>query len=486
MKLKAKWKIASSVVLTFAVAGTVSAASIIQGTPAPEVKYTWNGQAVEPSKPAVEIDDSLYMPLRAIAELTGQYVDYDDYRRSVALTDKPQLTGKYKLEAPDLADGVKMGVGSSLTHLPGDPSNVFYTTADRGPNGEVEVGGETRRTFPLEKYNPSLYKIEINNGKITILETIPLKVSGVNPATGSGAITGKPNIEGRDETPYDASAQTKLSYDPYGLDIEGLAYNAKDDTFWISEEYGPSIVQVKRDGTIVQRIVPQGWASQVATPLVPARETLPAAYLKLRSNRGAEAVGITPDGNWMFMAMQSPLRNPDKSVDGSRQLRIIKIDLNTLKPVGEFVYQAEDASKFKDVKQADIVISDLVAVNENVLLVDERDKFSGEAAQLKRIYAVGLSNATNVMGRFDDAAAAGKTLEQMTAADLRAQGVAPVSKHTVIDAVEFGFPFEKIEGLSLINGDTIAIINDNDFGIGSESAANGTELWTFKLPYVIE
>ena len=385
MNMKAKWKIAGAVALTFAVAGTVSAASEMNGTAAPEVKYTWNGQAVEPSKPAVDIDDSLYVPLRAIAEMTGQYVDYDDYRRSVALTDKPQLTGKYKLEAPDLADGVKMGIGSSLIHLPGDPGNVFYTTADRGPNGEVEVGGENRRTFPLEKYNPSLYKIEINNGKIAILETIPLKVSGVNPATGSGAITGKPNIEGRDETPYDASAQTKLSYDPYGLDIEGLAYNAKDDTFWISEEYGPSIVQAKRDGTIVQRIVPQGWASQVATPLVPARETLPAAYLKLRSNRGAEAVGITPDGNWMFMAMQSPLRNPDKTVDGSRQLRIIKIDLNTLKPVAEYAYQTEAASNYKDVKQADIVISDLVAVNENVLLVDERDKFSGQAAQLKRI-----------------------------------------------------------------------------------------------------
>lgn len=482
----AKWKIAGAAVLTFAVAGTVSAASVINGTPAPEVKYTLNGQAIEPSTPAVEIDDRLYVPLRDIAEMTGQYVDYDDFRRGVALTDKPQLTGKFKLEAPNLADGIKMGVGSSLVHLPGDPSNVFYTTADRGPNGEVEVNGEVRRTFPLEKYNPAIYKIEINNGKITVVQTTPLKVSGVNPATGSSAITGKPNIEGRDETPYDSSAQTKLSYDPYGLDIEGLAYNAKDDTFWISEEYGPSIVQVKRDGTIVQRIVPQGWASKVATPLVPARETLPAAYLKLRSNRGAEAVGITPDGQWMFMAMQSPLRNPDKSADGSRQLRILKIELATLKPVAEYVYLTEAASNFKNVKQADIVISDLVAVNDNVLLIDERDKFSGQAAQLKRVYAVGLSSASNVLGKYDDASAAGKTLEQMTLADLRGQGIAPVSKHTIIDVAEFGFPFEKIEGLSLVNGDTIALINDNDFGIGSDSAENGTELWTFKLPYTIE
>lgn len=481
-----KWLLTASAVLTLTTGASMAAAATLSGTTNDKLTYSNNGQAVSPSAPAVNIDGSLYLPVRALSESLGKYVDWDEFRGSVSLSDKPVLTGKYSLKAPNLAEGVKMGVGSSLTHLPGDPDNVFYSTADRGPNGQIDVGGVLRRTFPLQDYVPSIYKIQIADGEIKILEQIPLKVNGVNPVTGKSTISGLPNIKGRDEEPFDGKAEKVLPYDPYGLDIEGLAYNAADDTFWISDEYGPSIVHVKRDGTIIERIVPKGWAAKVETPLVPARETLPAVYNKLRQNRGAEAVGITPDGKYMFMAMQNALRNPDKAMDNSRQVRIIKFDLATLNPVAEYAYVLEDATQFKNLVQGDIVISDMVAVNENTLLIDERDKFAGDKAQLKRIYAVDLSTATNVLGKYDDASAAGKTLEQMKVEDLKANGILPVAKRTVLDSVEFKFPYEKIEGLSLVNGNMLTIVNDNDFGVDSTSPENGTELWTFKLPYTIK
>ncbi|CAG7615520.1 esterase-like activity of phytase family protein [Paenibacillus allorhizosphaerae] len=484
--MKKTWLIAALAALTLTAATASVNAAVVTGNTAETIKYTNNGQAVSPSSPAVNIDGSLYLPIRALGEATGKYVNWDEFRSSAALTDIPKLTGKYKLDAPDLAEGIKMGVGSSLIHLPGDPDNVFYSTADRGPNGELDVNGTTIRTFPLVNYNPTIYKIELAEGKIKIIDQFPLKVNGINPATGNANITGLPNSKGRDEAPYDAKGEKELAYDPYGLDVEGIAYNPNDDSFWISDEYGPSIVHVKRDGTLIERIVPKGWAAQVDTPLVPAREMLPAVYNKLRQNRGAEAVGITPDGKYMFMAMQSPLRNPNKDTDQSRQLRIIKFDLAALAPVAEFAYIAEDAKQFKGLKQADIVISDLVAVNENVLLIDERDKNAGSDAQLKRIFSIDLSNATNILGKYDDQMAARKTLEQMSIDELKANGIMPPSKRTVLDLVAFEYPYEKVEGLSLVNGDTIVIVNDNDFGIGSNSTENGTELWTFKLPYLLE
>lgn len=478
--------IAATAALAMTLGTGAASAAELSGKTADNVKYSSNGQAVTPSSPAVEIDGRLYLPVRALGESIGKYVNWDEFRNAAAFTDKPGLTGKFTLNAPNLKEDIKMGVGSSLTHLPGDPDDVFYTTADRGPNGEVDVDGKTRRTFPIVDYTPTIYKIQIGEGQIQILDRIPLKVGGKDPVTGTAQITGLPNIKGRDEVPYDAKAEQELSYDPYGLDIEGLAYNAKDDTFWISDEYGPSIVHVKRDGTILERIVPKGWAAQVSTPLVPARETLPAAYNQLRQNRGAEAVGITPDGKFMFMAMQSPLRNPDKSTDNSRQLRIVKIDLKTLKPVAEFVYVAEDAQQYDKLKQSDIVISDMVVVNENTLLIDERDKNAGDKAQLKQIFAIDLSDATNILGKYDDTKAAAKTLEQMTVAELKASGILPPAKRTVLDLVAYGYPYEKIEGLSLVNGSTLVIVNDNDFGVGSASKENGTELWTFKLPYTLK
>ncbi|MEQ7052818.1 esterase-like activity of phytase family protein [Paenibacillaceae sp. P-4] len=485
MKKKAMIVLATALTLSAGTGITSVHAAAADSVPASHVTYTNNGQTVTPASPAVEIDSRLYMPLRALSEVTGKYVDWDEFRGSVALTDKPELTGKYKLNAADLAEGIKMGIGSSLTHVPGDPDNVFYSTADRGPNGQVEVGGKTRRTFPLASYTPSLYKIQIDKDEIKILEQIPLKVNGKNPTTGNAHITGLPNSKGRDEAPFDAKGEKGLAYDPYGLDIEGLAYNAKDDTFWISDEYGPSIVHVKRDGTIIERIVPKGWAAQVSTPLVPAREVIPSVYNKLRQNRGAEGVAITPDGKYMFMSMQSPLRNPDKSTDNSRQLRIIKLDLATLQPVAEYVYVTEDAKQFTGLDQADIVISDVVAINENTLLIDERDKNAGDKAQLKRIYAVDLTTATNILGKYDDEKS-GKTLEQMSLADLKSNSILPLAKRTVLDAVEFKYPYEKIEGVSLVDGNKLVIVNDNDFGVDSTSSDNGTELWTFKLPYSIQ
>lgn len=484
--MKKKWLITATAALTLTTGTGMVSAAVISGTIADKIMYSNNGQAVMPSSPAVNMDGSLYLPVRALGEATGKYVDWDEFRNSVALTDKPELTGKYKLSAPDLANGIKMGVGSSLTHLPGDPDNVFYSTADRGPNGQVVVNDKERRTFPIPDYTPTIYKIQINEGEIKILDQIPLKVSGKDSVTDSSQITGLPNIKGRDEAPYDAKAEKELAYDPYGLDIEGIAYNPKDDTFWISDEYGPSIVHVKRDGTIIERIVPKGWAAQVGTPLVPAKEMLPTVYNKLRQNRGAEAVGITPDGKYMFMAMQSPLRSPDKSTDNSRQLRIMKFDLATLEPVAEYAYVAEDAKQFNDLKQSDIVISDMVALNENTLLIDERDKNAGDKAQLKRIYSIDLSSATNILSKYDGANNAGKTLEQMTVEDLKANSILPPAKRTVLDAVAFNYPYEKIEGLSLVNGNTLVIVNDNDFGMGSTSPDNGTELWTFKLPYTMK
>lgn len=435
------------------------------GVQAAELEYVMNGQSSKVST----------------------YEDWDITGTNVTLTSKPKLTGKYTLNQPDLAKGVKFGIGSSLTHIPGDPDNVFYTTADRGPNGEIVVKDSTRRTFPMPNYTPTIYKIQLDQDQIKILETIPLKINGKDPVTGSNLITGLPNLKSRDEVPYDQAAENVISYDPYGLDVEGLAYNPKDDTFWISDEYGPYLVQVKRDGTLIQRLAPKGISAELNTPELPLKDVLPASYLTRRQNRGAEAVGITPDGKWMFMAMQSPLRNPDKNVDNSRTLRILKLDLATLQPVAEYAYIADDAKQFKDLKQGDIVISDLNVINENTLLIDERDKNAGDKAQLKKIYLIDLSKATNILGQYDDSTKAGKTLEQLTVAELTKAGITVPTKKTILDAVEFKYPNEKIEGISLVNGNKLVIVNDNDFGVDKpDSKENGTDLWTFELPYVLK
>lgn len=357
-----------------------------------------------------------------------------------------------------MGSGINLGGFSALTHLPDDPKNVFYTITDRGPNQTVTVNGVAQARFPLPKFTPTILKIERVDNNISILAQIPLKLGqGTDPITGTQFISGIPNIAGLDEAPFDPNGNP-LPYDPYGLDTEGLAYSAETDTFWISEEYRPSLVEVARDGTILRRLVPQGQASLFANaPNIPIADSLPAVLGKRVPNRGLEGVAITPNGRYLYTAIQSPLANPDSaSTTGARVLRIEKLDLRTAQVVGEFAYLTPVVA---GISQSNIFISDLFAIKTDTLLVDERDN----QVRHKNIVAIDVSAATNTLtlGLIQ-----GKTLEQMTVAELQQAGIVFPTAKVVLDLLDFGYPFAKVEGLAFV-GNELSVVDDNDFQIGS-------------------
>ncbi|MDN4075090.1 esterase-like activity of phytase family protein [Fictibacillus terranigra] len=391
-------------------------------------------------------------------------------------TPSVKLIGKYPLEnPPKLSKNIHGALGSSLLHLPGDPDNIFYSSSDRGPNGKMTVNSEERRTFPIPKYTPAVYKMEISKGKLKIVEIIQLKLpNGSDPVTGSSTITGLPNFKKFDEAPYDAKGKNVLSYDPYGLDTEGLAYNPTDQTFWLSDEYRPSLVQIKKDGTLVKRLIPSGMESKFKNaPLIPVKGSLPAVLTKRMENKGFESVTITPDGRYLFTMTQSALSNPGEN---SRVVRILKINVKNSKVIAEYAYLADNGRKL-GFDQKDIGVSDLYAINEHHLLVDERDSEIGKKAKLKKIYKINFQGATNILGRDKHK---GKTLEQMNAKDLKAAGIKMVAKKEVLNLLNYDYPYEKAEGMSLVQGKKLAVINDDDFGM--EDPNSKTELWLFRLP----
>ena len=65
------------------------------------------------------------------------------------------------------------------------------------------------------------------------------------------------------------------------------------------------------------------------------------------------------------------------------------------------------------------------------------------------------------------------SLESLSSAGLAAAGIDVLPKTLVIelDSAD-GFP-KKIEGLAVVDGRTIAIANDNDFGVGSFNKSGG-------------
>ncbi|MFC4778961.1 esterase-like activity of phytase family protein [Paenibacillus sp. GCM10023252] len=430
-----------------------------------QAKVVFGDEELKLDKPLVNINGSLYVPVRAMGEALNKHIEWDAESKTATLHDYPFVTGKYEWKnPPSIGQGLKEGGFSGLVHLPGDPDNVFYTLADRGPNGQITIDKSKNRTFPVADYKLRFYKIEVTGEEVKVLETIQLKLpeGKKNTISGEGSLTGLSNIAS-DEKPYDMTGTKLLPADPDGLDLEGIAYSPSGDTFWLSDEYRPSVIQVKRDGTVLGRYVPQGDKAKLtaAGAQTPIFDTLPAVYAKRIANRGFEGVTISPDGKFLYASIQSPMMVPDKATgEASRNLRILKMDLGTKQVVGEYVYVAEDAKSFTGVEQKDVVISDIHALATDVLLVDERDKLEGSAAQIKRVYKIDLSKATNILGTKTSEA-----LEGLNTAALAESKIVAASKSLILDLVKLDYPYEKFEGLTVVDKRTIAITNDNDFGI---------------------
>ena len=119
---------------------------------------------------------------------------------------------------------------------------------DRGPNSEVDVDGETHRTFPVPDFTPLILHIKAEGGELSVLEAIPLTT------TDGASVTGLSNLEGPDEAPFNYAGTEPVAYNEAGLDTEGLV-RISDGAFWLAEEYRPSVVKVAADGEVCG-----GWA----------------------------------------------------------------------------------------------------------------------------------------------------------------------------------------------------------------------------------
>ncbi|UUZ90544.1 copper amine oxidase N-terminal domain-containing protein [Paenibacillus sp. P25] len=112
------------------------------------------GKRLQTDKDPVIIDGSLYLPLRSFGEALGKQIDWNDWNQSVSVKDMPAVKAKAELKNPaPLGKGINEGGFSGLTHLPGDPDDIFYTLGDRGPNGQV--GKEQTSHIPDRRFQPA-------------------------------------------------------------------------------------------------------------------------------------------------------------------------------------------------------------------------------------------------------------------------------------------------------------------------------------------
>ncbi len=390
-----------------------------------------------------------------------------------SLTEFP-ITNLPDLGTTALGDTIKLGGFSGLWYegTDADGNLKFATVPDRGPNGDVTADNE--RPFLLPEYQAQVvrFTVALDSGDVTIDEQLLLtREDGTTP------ITGLSNIPGVDRDPVDA-AGAPLSFDPLGADLEGIVI-APDGTYWMVDEYRPSIYHFDTDGSLIDRFVPIGTADQVGDPAGTfGTETLPEEYAERRANRGFEAVALDSDEGILYAFIQTPLSNPDRATgDNSSVIRMLGIDPATGEPVAEYIYLFEKP-EFSNVDK----IGDAVYAGDGKFFVIERDSGLEPTAQ-KFVFEADLTGATNLLDPSAPDLPAGETLEQQTADSLAALGIEPVNKIKMANLPSLGYlPSDKPEGLALLEDGTLAVLNDNDFGLEPGAEAISLGLIRFDQP----
>ena len=347
----------------------------------------------------------------------------------------------------------------------------FVTHTDRGPNGEPT--GQNRPFF-LPSFQPEIVSFELNRTTSQINIT---KRTGLFRQDGTTPLTGLPNLQAKtnnlaytDEIGVDLDNKV-LANDTLGADLEGIVV-AENGDYWMVDEYRPAIYHFDIKGKLLDRFIPKGTAA-APNPVQPAgtfgTEVLPEVYAQRRSNRGFEAVAL--EGNKLYAFIQSAIDNPDNAANTasttSRNLRVLEFDVVSKTVTGEYLYLLDDITGIGTAKTDKI--GDAVSLGNRKFAVVERDDLATNASN-KLIYQIDLAGATNINNAANFTLPVGKTIEQLTPAELTTAKINPVSKSLIANAAKLGYTgVEKLEGLALVAPNTLALINDNDFNVTGNS-----------------
>jgi len=344
---------------------------------------------------------------------------------------------KYKITIPEdlikSSGGFSPGIGSGLQFNKklenGDLE--FFAISDRGPSYPLKNSKKLIIFSP--QFTPKIVKVRVNSGtKAEVTDFMEIKYQG-NSISGLNI-----HQNSQDEEFYDSNLQ--LITPMFGLDTESIAI-LKNGNIVVGDEYYPSINIIdQKNGEIIQRLLPN--------------HGLPKIFENIHYNRGFESVTVAPNGK-IYALSESTLNIDRNSNKNAKFIRMVELDLET-NNIRTFAYPF-DYHKYKNSSKAKI--GDIAAIdNENFLLVEQG---IGKDHQFHNIiYKINIKDATDITNFSLNNK---KELEHASLEEL--QNVNFVSKAEVFNPRNHGWTHNKLEGLAIINSNTIAITNDNDFSI---------------------
>lgn len=376
--------------------------------------------------------------------------------RVIDFPELPQLAGDNGPVRFTNGQPVQEGGWSALARDPRDPSGqTFWCINDRGLNIPLDSRDGKSKVFPHPAYHQKILRLQLRNGHLRLIGIDSL--GGLT--TGSGHTLGLPSSlfpNGEIALPADprtgqADTLHPLVPSPEGYDFEGLRLG--QDKGWLSEEYGPSLLEFDRNSLRLTRRWSPG-------------QGLPPVYATRRLNHGLEGLALTPSGKLVAL-MQSPLWNwigKRKDTRDTRIVRMLELD-PTSGRVREFALPTDPRRAGRHAK-----FGDLVALDEHRFLAVEHGKLEDGSLSFD-LWLLDLTQASDVSSplpngmRFREGR---KTLEElMDVRGLEREGVVPVRKTLIRARLEegFGWNVSRPEGLEVLDDTTVALLHDNDYGL---------------------
>ncbi|MDQ0591397.1 esterase-like activity of phytase family protein [Variovorax paradoxus] len=368
------------------------------------------------------------------------------------------------------------GSGLAFKGKADDGALEFYAITDRGPNGDGPTapvpGGNgaasISKVFPAPSFAPSFGIVRIGKTGAVLASSLPLrldagkKITGLPPQSGVGS-TGETPLT--DRYVFDAA---KANFDANGLDPETLVLDKARNVLWTSDEYGPFIARINMaTGVVEKKYAPGSGAAD-----------LPLVLAQRRPNRGMEGLTLDAASGVLHGFLQSPIdprdasgksikaRPPGGSNTDVRHIakftRWLAFDPAT--ETSKLYAYPIDGSQYDKDRTGNAKLGDVVSLGNGRFIVIEQGARKSDAKVVNKLMLVELpANATDIKAFDHNLEISSITQAPSGAADY--SSVVTMRKTELLDLNALGWLAEKAEGLTVVDDQTLALVNDNDFGL---------------------
>jgi hypothetical protein len=209
---------------------------------------------------------------------------------------------------------------------------------------------------------------------------------------------------------------------------------------------------------------------------------LPQVLAQRRPNRGMEGLTLDAASGKLHGFLQSPI-DPKDGAGKSIQAKPPGGSKTDVRHIAKFTRWLEfdpatetsklyaypiDGSQYDKDRTGNAKLGDVVSLGNGRFIVIEQGARKSDGKVFNKLMLVELpANATNIAGAADDYNLEISSITQAISVGADYSKVVTMRKTELLDLNALGWLAEKAEGLTVVDDQTLALVNDNDFGLGT-------------------